>query len=156
MKKQENAQLSSTIRDLRVSLKDAESEGERKRRDLVERCNFMESEARKYKDEYQRICEILKSRINDTINNVSYKKWWSNVKMPFNHSIEYSNVLHDFLIDHMVTPFIDLPYCMPSAAVWASTHTIISSLAIWDWMRAYFIRNLAKYWLFLVKCLLIY
>jgi chromosome segregation ATPase len=50
VKKQENAQLSSTIRDLRVSLKDAESEGERKRRDLVERCNFMEGEARKYKE----------------------------------------------------------------------------------------------------------
>lgn len=61
------------MRDLRMSLKDAESDAERKRRDLVERCNFLEGEARKYKDEYQRICEILKSRINDTINNVSYK-----------------------------------------------------------------------------------
>ena len=32
LKKQESAQLSSTIRDLRMSLKDAEGEGERKRR----------------------------------------------------------------------------------------------------------------------------
>lgn len=50
MKKQEIAQMSSTIRDLRVSLKDAEGDGERKRRDLMERCNFLEGEARKYKE----------------------------------------------------------------------------------------------------------
>lgn len=77
MKKQENAQLTSTVRDLRMSLKDAEGDSERKRRDLIERCNFLEGESRKYKDEYLRICEILKSRINETINNVSYKKWSS-------------------------------------------------------------------------------
>lgn len=75
LKKQENVQLQSSIRDLRISLKDVESESERKRRELVERCNFLENEARKYKDEYTRICEVLKSRINDTINHVSYKKW---------------------------------------------------------------------------------
>lgn len=56
MKKQENAQLASTVRDLRMSLKDAEGEGERKRRDLIERNNYLEGEARKYKDEYQRVC----------------------------------------------------------------------------------------------------
>ncbi len=50
LKKQESAQLSSTIRDLRMSLKDAEGEGERKRRELIERCNFLEGEARKYKE----------------------------------------------------------------------------------------------------------
>lgn len=74
LKKQENAQLTSTVRDLRMSLKDAEGDSERKRRDLIERCNFLEGESRKYKEEYLRICEILKSRINETINNVSYKK----------------------------------------------------------------------------------
>ena len=73
-KKQENAQLSSTIRDLRMTLKDSEGEWERRRRDLSERCNYQENEAKKYREEYQRICEILKSKINDTINNVSYKK----------------------------------------------------------------------------------
>jgi uncharacterized phage infection (PIP) family protein YhgE len=72
-KRQENNQLTSTIRDLRMSLKDSEGDAEKKRRDLIERCNFLEGETRKYKDEYQRICEILKSRINDTINTVSYK-----------------------------------------------------------------------------------
>jgi hypothetical protein len=30
---------------------------------------MFESEARKYKEEYARICDILKSKINDTINN---------------------------------------------------------------------------------------
>ena len=49
LKKQESAQLSSTIRDLRMSLKDAEGEGERKRRELIERCNFLEGEEKKYK-----------------------------------------------------------------------------------------------------------
>ena len=47
-KKQENAQLSSTVRDLRMTLKDSEGEWERRRRDLAERCNFLEGEARKY------------------------------------------------------------------------------------------------------------
>lgn len=49
--------------------KEQESDAERKRRDLVERANMFEAEARKYKEEYSRICEILKSRINDTINS---------------------------------------------------------------------------------------
>ena len=31
-------------------------------------------QARKYKDDYARICEMLKSKINSTIDNVSYKK----------------------------------------------------------------------------------
>jgi uncharacterized protein involved in exopolysaccharide biosynthesis len=72
-KRQENNQLNAAIRDMRMSMKDNEGEAEKKRRDLVEKCNFLEGESRKYKDEYQRICEILKTRINDTINTVSYK-----------------------------------------------------------------------------------
>ena len=49
LKKQEIAQLSSTVRDLRANIKEVEGDGDRKRRDLVERCNFLEGEARKYK-----------------------------------------------------------------------------------------------------------
>ena len=73
LKKQENMQMSSTIRDLRMQLKEAESEWERRRREMVDRCNILDAESRKYKEEYHRICEVLKSKINDTINNVSYK-----------------------------------------------------------------------------------
>ena len=56
MKKQENAQLSATVRDLRMTHKEYEGEWERKKRELAERCNMLEGEARKYKEEYQRIC----------------------------------------------------------------------------------------------------
>jgi hypothetical protein len=35
---------------------------------------MLETEARKYKDEYIRICEVLKSKINNAIDNVSFKK----------------------------------------------------------------------------------
>lgn len=41
MKKQENIQLSGTIRDLRMQLKESESEWERRRRELVDRCNIL-------------------------------------------------------------------------------------------------------------------
>jgi hypothetical protein len=40
----------------------------------VERLNAQENEARKYKEEYLRICEVLKSKINSAIDGVSYKK----------------------------------------------------------------------------------
>ena len=33
-----------------------------------------EADAKKYKDEYTRLAEILKSKINSTIDNVSYSK----------------------------------------------------------------------------------
>jgi Sec-independent protein translocase protein TatA len=64
----------STIRELRSSMKDGEEEAERRRRELIDKCNHFEAEARKHKEEYQRICDILKSKINETINNVSFKK----------------------------------------------------------------------------------
>lgn len=54
---------------MQVMIKEQESESERKRRELIERANMFEGEARKYKEEYSRICDILKSKINDTINN---------------------------------------------------------------------------------------
>lgn len=55
-------------------MKDGEEEAERRRRELIDKCNHFEAEARKHKEEYQRICDILKSKINETINNVSFKK----------------------------------------------------------------------------------
>jgi hypothetical protein len=73
-KKQENGQLQSSIRDLRMALKDVEADSERKRRDLSERCYSLETEAKRYKEEYTRLAEILKSKINSTIDNVSYTK----------------------------------------------------------------------------------
>lgn len=73
-KRQEIAQLQGSIRDLRLTLKDVESEGERKRRELAERCYSLETEARRYKEEYTRLAEILKSKINSTIDNVSFPK----------------------------------------------------------------------------------
>jgi chromosome segregation ATPase len=42
-KKQEIAALQSTIRDLRMALKDAEAEGERKRKELADRCYGLET-----------------------------------------------------------------------------------------------------------------
>lgn len=71
-KKQENSQLQVQLRELRNDLKNAEAEGERKRRDLAERCYSLEAEARKYKEEYTRLADILKSKINSTIDNVSH------------------------------------------------------------------------------------
>lgn len=73
-KRQEIVQLQGSIRDLRLTLKDVESEGERKRRELAERCYSLETEARRYKEEYTRLAEILKSKINSTIDNVSFPK----------------------------------------------------------------------------------
>lgn len=40
-KKQENAQLQGNVRDLRLTLKDVEADGERKRRDLVEQNRWL-------------------------------------------------------------------------------------------------------------------
>lgn len=57
-----------------MNWKESEGEWERKRRELVERVNAQENEARKYKEEYLRICEVLKSKINNAIDGVSYKK----------------------------------------------------------------------------------
>lgn len=57
-----------------MNLKDVENDGERKRKELAERCYFLEADAKKYKDEYTRLAEILKSKINSTIDNVSYSK----------------------------------------------------------------------------------
>jgi hypothetical protein len=48
-------QLQGSLRDTRLALKELETESERKRRDLVERCTSLETEARRYKDEYIRL-----------------------------------------------------------------------------------------------------
>jgi chromosome segregation ATPase len=69
MKKQELFQAGKSLSNMQVMMKEQESENERKRRELMDRSNMFESEARKYKEEYARICDILKSKINDTINN---------------------------------------------------------------------------------------
>lgn len=71
-KKQENGQLQGQLRELRNDIKNVEAEGERKRRDLAERCYSLENEARKYKDDYTRLADLLKSKINSTIENVSH------------------------------------------------------------------------------------
>lgn len=60
---------------MKINWKESEAEWERKRRELVERLNAQESETRKYKEEYLRICDVLKSKINSAIDNVSFKKW---------------------------------------------------------------------------------
>lgn len=41
VKKQENAQLSAAIRELRMTHKEYEGEWERKKRELAERCNML-------------------------------------------------------------------------------------------------------------------
>lgn len=73
-KKQENAQLVASLRDTRASLKDLQNDAERKRRELAERCYSLENEARRYKQEYTRLAEMLKTKINSTIDNVSMKR----------------------------------------------------------------------------------
>lgn len=73
-KKNENAQLVSSMREVRNNFKEAENEWERRKREMLDRNSMLEVEARKYKDEYTRICEVLKSKINSAIDHVSYKK----------------------------------------------------------------------------------
>ena len=75
-KKNENAQLVSSMREVRNNFKEAENEWERRKREMLDRNSMLEVEARKYKDEYTRICEVLKSKINSAIDHVSYKKWY--------------------------------------------------------------------------------
>ena len=58
-----------------VQMKMIESDSEKKRREWMERANMFEAEARKYKDEYSKICDILKSKINDTINSAVVRRW---------------------------------------------------------------------------------
>ena len=74
VKKQENHSLHSQLRELRQAMKEREGEFERKRRDLAERNSILETEARKYRSEYEQICNALKSKINNTIDTVSYRK----------------------------------------------------------------------------------
>ena len=76
MKKQELFQASKSLSNMQMMMKEQESENERKRRELVDRANMFEGEARKYKEEYSRICDILKSKINDTINNTVGQRRW--------------------------------------------------------------------------------
>ena len=73
-KKNENAQMASSLREMRSNFKESENEWERRKRELLDRNSMLEGEARKYKDEYVRICEVLKSKISCAIDDVSYKK----------------------------------------------------------------------------------
>lgn len=51
----------------------------------------MENEARKYKDEYLRICDLLKSKINNAIDNVATKKWLlPHIIFNFDNKISYN------------------------------------------------------------------
>ena len=62
------------MRELRMNMKQIEGQAERKRRELAERCGYMETQARRYKQEYTRLADMLKTKINTTIDTVSYKK----------------------------------------------------------------------------------
>ena len=73
-KKSENSQLAATIREVRSNMKDSENDWERRKRELLDRNSSLEMEARKYKEEYLRICDVLKNKINSAIDHVSYKK----------------------------------------------------------------------------------
>ncbi len=44
---------------------------------------LLESEVRKYKEENERIVQILKSKINETINTVSYRKWMITIQITY-------------------------------------------------------------------------
>lgn len=73
-KKTEISQLAASMREMRANFKEAENQWERRKREILDRNSMLEAEARKYKDEYTRICEVLKSKINTAIDHVSYKK----------------------------------------------------------------------------------
>jgi hypothetical protein len=62
------------VRETKANWKESEVDWERRKREMLDRQSVVESEARKYKDEYLRICEVLKSKINNAIDGVSYKK----------------------------------------------------------------------------------
>jgi len=56
---------------MRVRIGEVEADADRKKRELADRCYTLETESRRYKDEYMRLAEMLKSKINSTIDNVS-------------------------------------------------------------------------------------
>lgn len=68
------AESNKKASDLMIQMKMIESEADKKRREWVDRANMFEAEARKYKDEYSKICDILKSKINDTINSAVVRR----------------------------------------------------------------------------------
>ena len=70
----EVAEANKKASDCKIQMKMIESESEKKRREWMERANMFEAEARKYKDEYSKICDILKSKINDTINSAVVRR----------------------------------------------------------------------------------
>ena len=60
-----------SLKDMRARVGEVEADSERKRRDLADRCYSFENESRRYKEEYARLADMLKSKINSTIDNVS-------------------------------------------------------------------------------------
>ena len=60
-----------SLKEAKSAIKDVENDAERKRRELSERCYAMEDEARRYKQEYNRLAQMLKAKINSTIDNVN-------------------------------------------------------------------------------------
>ena len=56
---------------MRARVSEVEADSDRKRRDLADRCYGFENESRRYKEEYARLADMLKSKINSTIDNVS-------------------------------------------------------------------------------------
>jgi regulator of replication initiation timing len=70
-KNKENGQLQLSLKEMRVRIGEVEADADRKKRELADRCYSLETESRRYKDEYMRLAEMLKSKINSTIDNVS-------------------------------------------------------------------------------------
>ena len=52
-------------------MSEIEAESDRKRRELSDKCYVFENESRRYKEEYSRLADMLKTKINSTIDNVS-------------------------------------------------------------------------------------
>ena len=59
---------------------------------------MLEVEARKYKEEYSRICDILKSKINDTINNtVGSRRWYGFLFLKYSLFLGFINNVFIFV-----------------------------------------------------------
>ena len=70
-KSKENVQLQISLKEMRGRMNELDAESERKKRQLSDKCYTMENESRRYKEEYLRLADMLKTKINSTIDNVS-------------------------------------------------------------------------------------
>jgi regulator of replication initiation timing len=70
-KSKENVQLQISLKEMRARITEIEADSDRKRRELADRCYGLENESRRYREEYSRLADMLKSKINSTIDHVS-------------------------------------------------------------------------------------